>query len=105
MPRIDAIRVTGITTATGHRPRTGRPRHPDRGLSTWTAVQVQRLLQEPDGVGAPPLKSRIFKSVDVKKAGVGWEGTDPAYTQHTASVWGNQGNQVIRARSQEDCSR
>jgi DNA invertase Pin-like site-specific DNA recombinase len=46
MPVIDAIRATGITSATGiARELTGRDIPTPRGSSTWTAVQVQRLLQ------------------------------------------------------------
>ena len=46
MPVIEEIRKTGITSAGGiARELTGRDIPTPRGSSTWTAVQVQRLLR------------------------------------------------------------
>jgi hypothetical protein len=43
---IDEIRKTGITSANGiARELTGRDIPTPRGSSTWSAVQVQRLLR------------------------------------------------------------
>jgi hypothetical protein len=46
LPVIDDIRKIGITSARGiARELTGRDIPTPRGSSTWTAVQVQRLLR------------------------------------------------------------